>query len=133
LFEGMLSAFVGVPGGRCADVDPAAARAQLARESGPDRLIDLMVRSGPYGDRFDDDAAGLAVDLGPLEPRLPDVLKTPGRRIPLAHELFVRDVPRLRAKLAQSADARTLLLVGRRQLRNMNSWLHNVDLLARGR
>lgn len=131
------------PGATCAGQSPAALRAAIGDRRGPLRVLDLMLRGGPYGDRFDDGAAGLSLralraqggpaDLGPLEPRLPGVLKTPDRRIPLAHPYIAADVPRLRAALGERAHAERLLLVGRRQERNMNSWLHNIDVLASGR
>ena len=110
---------------------------------GPLRLIDLMLRAGPYGDGFDDDASGLslakvkavphAIDLGPLTPRLPDILRNPGRRIALAPAYVTADVARLRDSLTASATEDELLLIGRRQARNMNSWLHNVGTLAKGK
>lgn len=143
MFEGALAALVGQPGTRCAGISPETARAKLSGGAGPERLLDLLLRTGPYGDAFDDEADGLslakiravphAIDLGPLQPRLPEVLKTPGRRIPLAHELLLRDVDRLRRALTDRRVSDSLRLVGRRQLRNMNSWLHNVESLARGR
>src|SRR5574340_1194961 len=143
MFEGLLATVVGQPRSRCANVTPDMARAKLGNIRGPERFIDLLLRAGPYGDGFDDNADGLslakiqrvphAIDLGPLQPRLPDILRTPGRRIPLVHELLVRDVDRLKQALARYATAQGLVLVNRRQLRNMNSWLHNVESLARGR
>jgi anaerobic selenocysteine-containing dehydrogenase len=118
------------------------ALAKLEEHEGAMRLVDLMLRAGPHGDGFDDLAPGLslrklrevphAVDLGPLEPRLAGILRSPGRRIELAHPHIVQDVPRLRARLAERAAEKGLLLIGRRQLRNMNSHLHNVPVLARG-
>jgi anaerobic selenocysteine-containing dehydrogenase len=143
LFSGMLATFVGKPGSPCADVTPAVARAKLGAVRGPERLLDLMLRAGPFGDHFDDAAEGLslatleavphAVDLGPLEPRLPGMLRTDGRRLDLVPELLVEDVARLRAALAEPRDDGRLLLIGRRQMRSMNSWLHNVPGLAKGR
>ncbi|HEX7409128.1 MAG TPA: molybdopterin-dependent oxidoreductase [Candidatus Binatia bacterium] len=143
MFEGMLAALMGAPGTRCPHVNPEVARAKLGTRRGPERLLDILLRTGPYGDGFDDDAEGLslakiskvphAIDLGPLQPRLPDILRTPGRRISLVHELLVRDIERLRGALTESSTHQGLLLVGRRQLRNMNSWLHNVEVLAKGR
>jgi len=118
-------------------------RHRIGDRRGPERLLDLMLRAGPYGDGFEDGADGLsleavrkvphAIDLGPLEPRLPELLRTPGRRLQLAHELLVGDVARLRKRLADYARSDRLVLIGRRQVRNMNSWLHNVESLARGR
>lgn len=108
-----------------------AARAVRGR-TGPQRLLDLRLRSGPYGDRFDGgDGLTLAVleanpdgiDHGPLQPRLPDVLRTPDGRIDLCPSLITADLSRLRAFSAESAGG--LLLINRRQRRGMNSWLHN--------
>ena len=73
-----------------------------------------------------------AIDLGPMEPRLPDMLRTEGRRLRLVHEILARDVERLERALRERRDPERLVLIGRRQLRNMNSWLHNVHALAKG-
>jgi anaerobic selenocysteine-containing dehydrogenase len=130
------------PGGRCEGKTPAELIAAIGPERGPLRILDLMLRAGPYGDRFDAKKEGLSlralreagglVDLGPLKPRLPEVLKTPDRRIPLAHPYITADVPRLKAALADARRKDRLLLIGRRQVRNMNSWLHNAQVLAKG-
>ncbi len=143
MLEQMLAGLVGAAETRCPEVSPERARAALGAERGPMRLLDLLIRTGPYGDRFDDAAPGLSldklrraehgVDLGALEPRLPEALKTPGRRLDLAPAHLLADLPRLRAALAARSQPGGLVLVGRRQLRNMNSWLHNLPLLARGR
>ncbi len=142
LFEGMLATFVGKPGTPCADVSVDDARASLAGRSDVERLLDLMIRSGPCGDAFDDTAEGLnlaklkdldgALDLGPLQPCLPEMLRKPNKRLNLVHELLVTDVARLEDRLRQGRDPETLVMVGRRQIRNMNSWLHNLSNLARG-
>src|SRR5262249_51569799 len=124
------------PGRPAERVEAAVAVAKLGREPGPMRIVDLMLRAGPCGDGFDDAAEGLSlavvratphsVDLGPIDPFLPDALRTPGRRIPLAHPHITADVARLRAALADPAWGQGMRLVGRRQMRNMNSWLHNL-------
>jgi anaerobic selenocysteine-containing dehydrogenase len=144
MFQGMLARFCGENGVRRPDVSIERARVQLGDERGPDRLLDLMLRTGPYGDGFDDSNGGLslaklkavphAVDLGPLEPRLPGILRTEGKRLNLVHPILLEDVARLRRALAERRDGSgQLLLIGRRQLRNMNSWLHNLPALAKGR
>ena len=105
-----------------------------------------MLRTGPYGESFGGDPSGLTldvlleaphgVDLGPLEPRLPEILRTPTGRIQLAHEALVADVSRLQADLARASDAvesGQLVLVGRRDLRSNNSWMHNVEVLVKGK
>jgi anaerobic selenocysteine-containing dehydrogenase len=139
---GGIAGSVARPGGRCEGKTPAELIAAIGPERGPLRILDLMLRAGPYGDRFDAKKEGLSlralreagglVDLGPLKPRLPEVLKTPDRRIPLAHPYITADVPRLKAALADARRKDRLLLIGRRQVRNMNSWLHNAQVLAKG-
>src|SRR5439155_3228948 len=81
--------------------------------------------------RLRKDAHG--VDLGPLEPRLPSLLQTPGKRIALAPQLFLDDVTRLEAALGAAATTNgELLLIGRRNLRSNNSWMHNSQRLIKG-
>jgi len=119
--------------------------AVLAPRTGPERLLDLQLRTGPHGDAFGARPGGLSldvlvanphgVDLGPLEPRLPGALRTPSGMVELAPDVLVADVDRLRAFLAErvAAPADGLVLVGRRDLRSNNSWMHNVDVLVKGR
>jgi anaerobic selenocysteine-containing dehydrogenase len=132
------------PGSACPDLGPEEAKERLAADRGPERLLDLMLRAGRYGDRFQEGSDGLSLarlraathglDLGPLGPRLPEMLATADGRVDLAPELLVGDVPRLRAALDASVDpARPFLLIGRRQVRSNNSWMHNVPALAKGR
>ncbi|MEZ4469969.1 MAG: molybdopterin-dependent oxidoreductase [bacterium] len=107
---------------------------------GPDRLLDLLLRLGPYGDGFGGGeglslaalrAAPHGVDLGPLKPQVPDGLGTPGGRIDLAPALIVADLDRLRAHL--DAPAPDFVLIGRRGLRSNNSWMHNLPALVKGK
>ncbi len=140
----ILGLAVGVPGTRCENVSQETAAAKIGDQRGPERLLDLMLRAGPYGDRFDDDADGLSlakladdphgIDLGALKAgRLPEILKTADKRIPLADPLLISDIERLRGRLEERSRVDGLLLVGRRQMRNMNSWLHNLEVLASGK
>src|SRR6185437_15005194 len=71
------------------------------------------------------------VDLGPLEPRVPEVLRTASGMIELDAEPFLADLPRLRA--AMEAPVPDVVLVGRRDLRSNNSWMHNVEVLVKGK
>jgi anaerobic selenocysteine-containing dehydrogenase len=116
--------------------------AALEPRRGPERALDVMLRTGPYGDGFGADRHGLSlavleanphgVDLGPLQPRVPEVLRTESGMIELAPEAIVADVARLREALTR--DARDgLVLVGRRDLRSNNSWMHNLDVLVKGK
>lgn len=100
---------------------------------GPERMLDLMLRTGPYGLTLDDlIAAPDGLDLGPLEPRVPEVLRTHTGMIELAPALIVADVhERLLPSLERPPAP--LLLVGRRDLRSNNSWMHNVRVLVKGK
>src|SRR5215468_9882675 len=74
------------------------------------------------------------IDLGPLEPSLPGRLMTPGKRIQLAPEVLVRDLGRVESELLSAPRERNgeLLLIGRRDLRSNNSWMHNSQRLVKG-
>jgi anaerobic selenocysteine-containing dehydrogenase len=112
------------------DIDELLAEVEPRR--GPERLLDLLLRAGPYNLTLADlEAAPHGIDLGPLEPRLPEVLRTPSGRIELAPAPIVADVARLRAALRRPVNG-GLVLVGRRQLRSNNSWMHNLELLVSG-
>ncbi|MFD0025402.1 molybdopterin oxidoreductase family protein [Streptomyces sp. NPDC058382] len=122
--------------------DPAGIAAALTGRTGPERRLDLMLRLGPYGDGFGADPEGLTlerllahphgIDLGPLTPRVPQVLTTPSGRIELFPAPIAADLPRLRRALAGRRDPEALVLIGRRHLRSNNSWMHNVAALSGG-
>ena len=74
------------------------------------------------------------VDLGELQPSLPQRLLTEGKRINLAPEILVGDIERLQNEMKNVADgAFPFALIGRRHLRDDNSWLHNSELLMKGK
>lgn len=107
---------------------------------GPERMLDLLLRLGPYGDGFGAEPDGLSfaklqasphgIDLGPLTPQVPDGLGTPGGRINLVPDLIVADLERLRDSL--DAPVPEFVLIGRRHLRSNNSWMHNLPALVKG-
>ncbi|MER7110337.1 molybdopterin oxidoreductase family protein [Streptomyces sp. NPDC000229] len=111
--------------------DPEEYAAGLTGGTGAERRLDLMLRLGPYDltlDRLREHPHG--IDLGPLEPRIPSLLKTRSGRVELLPDPVAADLPRLRAALTAGNDA--LVLVGRRHLRSNNSWMHNVPTLNSG-
>jgi anaerobic selenocysteine-containing dehydrogenase len=120
------------------DVEEMAA--MLPAGPGYERRLDMMLRLGPYGDAFGSRPDGLTlqrlkdnphgVDLGPLNPRVHEVLRTPTGKVELAPEAVVADVNRLRASLDRRDDG--FVLIGRRHLRSNNSWMHNLPALAGG-
>jgi anaerobic selenocysteine-containing dehydrogenase len=117
--------------------DDVTAAVEATGRRGPARIVDLMLRTGPYELTLDDLLANPhGVDLGPLEPRIPEVLRTPSGTIELAPPEILADVPRMVASLAAGANPdpdRPFLLVGRRHLRSNNSWMHNVAVLVKGK
>ena len=116
--------------------------AGLGDTPGPRRLIDLLLRLGAYGDGFGRVPDGLSVgrleaaphglSLGTLAPRLPEALATKSGRIDLAPERILGDLPRLERFVDAGPDPR-LSLIGRRDIRSMNSWLHNLPSMVKGR
>jgi anaerobic selenocysteine-containing dehydrogenase len=114
--------------------------AMLISGPGYERRLDLMLRLGAYGDAFGANPDGLTlerlkaaphgIDFGPLQPRVPEVLKTRSGRIELAPEGLIADVGRLQESLARGDDG--FVLIGRRHLRSNNSWMHNLPALAGG-
>jgi anaerobic selenocysteine-containing dehydrogenase len=122
---------------------------------GPERLLELALRGGPYGDLFGMKPEGLnlaklraashidasthagidmgidvGIDLGELQPRIPELLRTPSGKVELAPAACLED---LRAALATLAEpAPPLVIIGRRDVRSNNSWMHNLPTLAKG-
>ncbi|MBO3745785.1 molybdopterin-dependent oxidoreductase [Streptosporangiaceae bacterium NEAU-GS5] len=144
-----------IASGQGADADPALLdelilgqlvtpeqRAQLNGANGAELRLDAMLRLGPYGDWNPSPRQGgtlslktlldhpHGIDLGPLEPRIPDNLRTASGKVELAPEAIVSDLDRLRARLGGKAPE--FVLIGRRHLRSNNSWLHGVGRLTGG-
>jgi anaerobic selenocysteine-containing dehydrogenase len=101
----------------------------------PRRTLGLLTRFGPHRLSMRRlEASPHGIDLGPLEPRLPGLLNTPGKRIRLVPGEVEADFARLAARLETTVNGDgTLLLIARRTLRSNNSWMHNAERLVRGR
>jgi anaerobic selenocysteine-containing dehydrogenase len=138
----------------------------VRRFFGPERILDLGLRFGPYGAKLNPFYKGSrikpsspssakssvssvvkgltlrklkqaphGIDLGPLSPCLPARLRTSDKHIELAPEVLVKDIERVKTKLLGGASHHSngnLLLIGRRQLRSNNSWMHNTERLVKG-
>ncbi|WP_119422327.1 molybdopterin-dependent oxidoreductase [Desertibaculum subflavum] len=132
--------FVAEDVGRMAGPQAPAVLKAVEALRGPDRLLDLALRGGPYGDMFGMKPGGLnlaklaatpeGIDLGALEPLIPEVLRTPSGKIELAPDMLIADMARAAADLARPVP--DLVIVGRRQVRSNNSWTHNLPILAKG-
>jgi anaerobic selenocysteine-containing dehydrogenase len=122
--------------------------AELSRNGrrGPARMLDFMLRTGPYGDAFGAAPDGVSldklranphgIDFGALQPRLPEVLRTASGKVELAPSELIADLDRLWSRVEDSdemLDGRDLVLVGRRHLRSNNSWMHNLEVLVKGK
>jgi anaerobic selenocysteine-containing dehydrogenase len=114
--------------------------AASAHLRGPERQVDFALRMGPYGDQYGRKPDGLTlarvkaasggIDLGPLQPRIPEILRTPSGKIELAPKVLIDDMVRVKAGLDEPAPE--LVIIGRRQVRSCNSWMHNLPTLAKG-
>jgi anaerobic selenocysteine-containing dehydrogenase len=131
--------------GMGADTDPARAEemflgqlgytpeamATLDGDNNTERILDALLKAGGYGLSLNTmKAAPHGLDLGPLQPRLPALLRTPDSQVDLVPGPIVADVDRLREHLAVTPP--DFVLIGRRHLRSNNSWLHNVPALRGG-
>ena len=140
IIAAVFSKEVADPDSPVASRDIAEMTAMLPDEPGYERRLDMMLRLGPFGDAFGATPDGLTlqrlkdhphgIDLGPLNPRIPEILRTPSGTVELAPEPIMADIPRLAAAL--DADTDGFLLIGRRHLRSNNSWMHNLPALAGG-
>lgn len=124
--------------------------ARLGEYFTPQRILDQGLRSGAYGNGggllsrlnpFARKGLSLAelkkhphgMDLGPLKPSLPGRLFTKDKKIDLAPAILVADLDRLCQRFAEQAAKPGLLLIGRRDLRTNNSWMHNSYRLVKGK
>jgi anaerobic selenocysteine-containing dehydrogenase len=108
----------------------------------PGALADFVLRTGPYGDQFLPWRRGLTrerlhaqphgVDLGPLKPGIRRRVRHRGGRLDLAPPLLMRSMEALAGELT-AVDPHDLVLIGRRELRSNNSWMHNVPRLVAGK
>lgn len=110
-------------------------------ERGGRRILDLCIRTGPFGERFGEKPGGLKLQtfvdapdglvFGTAAPQGDAALTTASGKIELAPAHILEDVPRLERAMAEAATG--LVLVSRRHLRSLNSWMHNIDALVRGK
>lgn len=123
--------------------EPAEILKALEPRVGPERLIDFMLRTGPYGEGFGANPDGLTldkvanapnggIDLGPLEPRIPEVLRTASGKIEMAPQPILEDLQRLKAA-EENGKHDDFVLIGRRHLFTNNSWLNNLQSLTAGK
>jgi anaerobic selenocysteine-containing dehydrogenase len=101
--------------------EPAALIAASLQRSGSELSFDELV-AAPHG-----------VDLGPLRPNLFARLQTASGMIECAPPLMLEEVARLAALFREPIALNSLQLIGRREIRNNNSWMHNAARLVKGK
>jgi anaerobic selenocysteine-containing dehydrogenase len=122
------------------------ARKPLARlkyrimlSNGPRIMLASLLRFGPYGKGLKPGGLTLGkvqkalhgIDLGPLQPRMPAALNHPDKHIHLRPDFFSGAIAQCQHLLTVSTQ--DLVLIGRRHVRNNNSWLHNSQRLIKGK
>ena len=109
----------------------------------PERLVDLLLRIGPQGDLFGLRRGGLSVSKLRRNPHgivLDEHLRggVLGKKVRHRDRRVHLDVPEIRAEAERLAAQNgadpdfPLRLIGLRELRSHNSWMHNAALLMRG-
>ncbi len=140
-FHGLVDALTQMPGFALEGRDAREIIPECREEGGPLRILDFQIRTGPFGDHFgakpdgltlaDFEAAPHGIHMGPMIPRLAEVLKTPSGKVELAPPYITADLGRLQKRVGRKES--DLLLVSRRHVRSNNSWMHNVPSLVSGR
>lgn len=124
-------------------------RLQIMKWLGPEGIVNKGLKKGPYGKQKQPDVKNLnlkklkqhthGLDLGALKPCFPDKILTPNGNIQLAPEEFVKDLNRLKQKFKDSTTESSqnnemrFSLIGRRDPRTCNSWMHNSYRLVKGK
>ncbi len=109
-----------------------------------EQIIDFRLRVGQHGDAFGDRPQGITLqkliddhphgaDFGPLVSRFPDAIRTVSGTVELAPQPILDDVARHRAAFDAGPNEHEMVLIGRRQLKTVNSWMHNITILTKGR
>lgn len=112
----------------------------LNGRKGPERVLDFLLRIGPYGDNFGFKPDGINLnkiiennnytDLGDLNPWAKKALLTPDSRIDIYPDEIEKSVSYLKESFTENRE-NGFLLIGRRYLRTNNSWMHNIEALSK--
>ena len=116
--------------------------AESSEWSWAEQMVDFRLRTGRFGDGYGANPDGLTLrklvdehphglDLGPLERRFPSAIRTRSGKVELWSEPIATDMARLAEEPPGGSDG--LTLIGRRHLKTCNTWMHNVEVLVKGR
>lgn len=116
---------------------------EIAQRLGSQWFINKKLKQGPYSQSHGLSLNTLrknphGIDLGPMQPCLPGRLLTDDKKIALAPEEFLSELEELhKAFLADHRPSETsdfdMKLIGRRDPRTNNSWLHNSHRMVKGK
>jgi anaerobic selenocysteine-containing dehydrogenase len=97
----------------------------------PTQVLDQSLKVGPYNLSIDKlIASPHGIDLGVLKPRIPEVLRTPSAGIELIHDSLIAHLAEASKEL--EVGVARFVVIGRRDVRSNNSWMHNLPTLAKG-
>jgi len=107
----------------------------------PEMMLDNMFQHSPYKEanlsvnKLKENPNG--IDLGSLQPLLIKRIFTVDKKINVSPKIFIDDLKRLNKELCKDTKEEEtkypFALIGRRHLRNNNSWMHNSKLLMKGK
>ena len=100
----------------------------------PRTMIAAGLARGGSGLSIDDlEAAPHGIDLGPLRPSLLSRLETASGMIEAAPPALLTELQRLARQIVAGPAPVELKLIGRRDVRSNNSWMHNAPRLVKGK
>tara|TARA_Y100000296_G_scaffold49491_1_gene56708 strand:- start:729 stop:2957 length:2229 start_codon:yes stop_codon:yes gene_type:complete len=114
----------GLYGGKPRSADEEAfAYSNSAADESPVRGLSLeTLKAHPHG-----------IDLGPLQPSLPEALFHEDKKIHLDFDYFMSDLDRVNKHFFDVQNQeKSMVLIGRRHLKTNNSWLHNSPRMVKG-
>ena len=134
----------------------STAHYQTLWQKQPKGVIDDLLKSGQYGAHASanisakENANGIGnegdnlsldklkahphgIDLGPLQPALPDAIFHENKKIDLNFNYFMSDIARVKTHFFdQKRNENKIVLIGRRHIKTNNSWLHNSPRMVKG-
>lgn len=106
----------------------------------PHHIIDMGLKMGPYSEQAGHDLKldlqalkdnPHGIDLGPLQANLAQQLCTKDGLVNCLPDVIPNDVKRLEENINENSEG--LKLIGRRHVRDCNSWMHNSRRLTKGK
>ncbi|MEO9965511.1 MAG: molybdopterin-dependent oxidoreductase [Reichenbachiella sp.] len=101
----------------------------------PEKMLDILLKRGPYKKELSIKKLKKSphgIDLGALKSQMPEALYHKDKNIHAFPDAIKGDLDRVKTRFEELVSSKDeLLLIGRRQLRTCNSWLHNSQRLIK--